>query len=108
MSASQKHKKAGDRHAHKLTLTERRELVLDRIALQRIEMRQAAERIASPVRSLDRIRARIVDSRLLFLPLLPLGAIVLFRSRGLMPVLRGAASLGARGFGIWRLYRQFF
>jgi len=86
------------------SLAERRERLLDEIALERIKMREAAQTVLSPLRKVDEMRAKVGGSRQWLYPAAPLLALVAFRLR---PKWGSLPGLMARGWTVWRLWRRF-
>lgn len=86
------------------SLAERRERLLDEIAVERIRMRDAAHTVISPLRKIDEFKSKVGGSRQWLYPAAPLLALLAFRLR---PRWRSLPGLAARGWTVWRLWRRF-
>ena len=86
------------------SLSERRERLLDEIAVERTRMREAAVTVLGPVRKIDEVRAKFGGSRQWLYPAAPLLALLAFRLR---PGWRSVPGLMARGWTVWRLWKRF-
>ena len=95
-----------DKHAKspKPPLSVRRERLLDEIALQRIQIRQAAETAVKPLRAVDRLRQGAGERRMWLYPAAPVLALLAWRLR---PRLTSMPGLAARAFAVWRIVRHF-
>lgn len=86
------------------TLAERRERVLDEIALERIRIGEAVDALLVPVHRIEALRARAGGSRHWLYPVAPVVALLAFRLR---PSLRSIPGLMTRGWTLWRLWQRF-
>lgn len=88
---------------HHPSSAERRELLLDRIALGRIELRHSAQALLKPAHAIDRVREKVALNGHWLYPFAPTLLFLLLRMR---PSLKSTLRLGTRAFTVWQLYRR--
>lgn len=111
MNAPQKHGSGADAarstaesHPKKPPQAVRRERLLDEIALQRIGLRQSAQTLTGPLRTIDRIRQGAGQRRQWLYPAAPVLALLAWRLR---PRISSLPGLAARAFAVWRIVKHF-
>lgn len=90
-------------YKNQLSNSQRRELLLDRIALGRIELRRSAQALLKPAHVLDQVREKVALNRHWLYPFAPTLLFLLLRLR---PSLKASLRLGTRAFTVWQLYRR--